>query len=153
MAQVKHDDFVSLHYTCKLPDGTVFDTTTDRGPLEFLIGEGRVMPDFEQAVIGMSPGETKTITIPATRAYGRRFEELVKAVERSKLPVDPEILKVGQSLQLKQGNGTKVMVTVTDVSETSVTIDANHPLAGKDLTYDIQLLECLQLFSPPEKNI
>ncbi|MGB2728247.1 MAG: peptidylprolyl isomerase [Halobacteriota archaeon] len=140
MAQAKHGDTVKVHYTGKLEDGTVFDTSVDRDPLQFTIGEGQIIPGFEQAVLGMNPGESKTIRIPTDEAYGTRREEMVMMVDRNQLPADlnPE---VGQQLQSRQPDGQTIVVTVTEVSESSVTVDANHPLAGKDLTFDIQLVE------------
>ena len=139
MAQAKYGDTVKVHYTGKLEDGTIFDSSIDRDPLEFTLGEGRVIPGFEQAVVGMDLNETKTVKIPEGKAYGPHREELVAEVDRSQLPADlkPEI---GQQLQGSQPDGQVVVATVTDVSESSVTLDANHPLAGKDLTFDIQLV-------------
>ncbi|HEX30313.1 TPA: peptidylprolyl isomerase [Candidatus Poribacteria bacterium] len=140
MAQAKRGDTVKVHYTGKLEDGTVFDTSLDRPPLQFTIGEGRLIPGFEEAVIGMSPGESKTVKVPADRAFGPHYEEMVLVVDRAEFPehIDPEI---GQQLQISQMDGRTIIVTVTDVSESTVTLDANHPLAGKDLIFDIKLLE------------
>jgi len=140
MAQAKYGDTVKVHYTGKLEDGTVFDTSLDRDPLQFTIGEGQLIPGFEEAVVGMNLGESKTTTIPADKAYGPHREEMVLVVDRNRFPVylKPEI---GQQLQILQADGEAIIVTVTDVSESSVTLDANHPLAGKDLTFDIQLME------------
>ena len=140
MAQAKHADTVKVHYTGKLEDGTVFDTSINRDPLQFTIDEGRMIPGFEQAVEGMNPGESKTTKVPADQAYGPHHKEMVLVVDRSQLPVDlkPE---VGQQLQILQADGQTIVVTVTDASESSVTLDTNHPLAGKDLTFDIQLIE------------
>ena len=139
-AQAKDGDTVKVHYTGKLEDGTVFDTSIERDPLQFTIGEGQLIPGFEQAVVGMSPGESKTVEIPADEAYGPYREEMVLVVDRDQLPPDlqPE---VGQQLQMRQEDGQIILVTVIDVSESSVTLDANHPLAGQDLTFDIQLVE------------
>jgi FKBP-type peptidyl-prolyl cis-trans isomerase 2 len=138
-AQAKDGDTVQVHYTLKLEDGTVFETSIGRDPLQFTIGEGQLIPGFEQAVVGMSPGESKTVEIPADEAYPYR-EELVMVVDRDLLPEDlqPE---VGQQLQISQPSGETIVVKVIDVSELSVTLDANHPLAGKDLTFDIELVE------------
>ena len=140
MAQAKHGDTVKVHYTGKLEDGTVFDTSINRDPLQFTIGEGQIIPGFEQAVVGMNPGESKTTKVPADKAYGPHYKERVLAADRNQFPVDlkPEI---GQKLQIRRTDGQTIVVTVTDVSESSVTLDANHPLAGKDLTFDIQLIE------------
>jgi peptidylprolyl isomerase len=140
MAQAKTGDTVKVHYTGKLEDNTIFDTSEGREPLQFTIGEGRLIPDFEQAVVGMKPGETKTINVPPERAYGPHLEEMVMVVNRQDIPEDlkPE---VNQRLQVQQADGQACIVTVTSVSDSSVTLDGNHPLAGKQLTFDIQLAE------------
>lgn len=140
MVQAKPGDTVKIHYTGRLDDGTVFDSSANREPLEFTINEGQVIPGFEQAVVGMSPGESKTEKIPMDRAYGPHREEMVLEVSREQIPPDlqPE---VGQQLQIQQPNGQPVAVFVTDVTDAKVTLDANHPLAGEDLTFDIQLVE------------
>jgi len=140
MAQAKNGDTVKVHYTGKLDDGTIFDPSADREPMQFTIGEGQLIPDFEQAVVGMSPGESKTVQIPSENAYGPHHEEMVMAVERKEFPDDLEP-KVDQMLQVRRQDGHTFAVKVTDVSETKVTLDANHPLAGQDLTFDIQLSE------------
>ena len=139
MAQAKQGDTVNVHYTGKLEDGAVFDSSVGREPLQFKIGGSEVIPDFEQAVVGMSPGESKTVKIPHQRAYGPHRAEMVLAAGRDKFPPDfqPE---VGQHLQLRQDDGYTFFVTVTEVSEKGVILDANHPLAGKDLTFDMQLV-------------
>ena len=140
MTQAKTGDTVKVHYTGKLDDGTIFDTSADREPLEFTIGNGQLIPDFEQAIIGMNPDESKTIQIPADKAYGPYREDMVMKIERNQLP--PEIEpKVDQKLQMRHSNGQATVVTVIEVSESQVTLDGNHPLAGKDLTFDIQLTE------------
>jgi FKBP-type peptidyl-prolyl cis-trans isomerase 2 len=140
MAQAKTGDTVKVHYTGKLDDGTVFDTSAEREPLEFTIGKEQLIPDFEQAVIGMSPEESKTIQIPSDNAYGPYREDMVMEIERNKLP--PEIEpKIDQKLQMRHPNGQATVVTIIEVSESQVTLDGNHPLAGKDLTFDIQLTE------------
>ena len=140
MAEAKNGDTVKIHYTGKLDDGTVFDTSVERDPLQFTVGEGKLIPDFEQAVVGMNPGESKTIQIPAENAYGPHHQEMIMVVERSQFPDDlkPE---VGQQLQVRQPDGSTFVVKVTDVSESNVTLDGNHPLAEKDLAFDIQLAE------------
>lgn len=140
MAQAKTGDTVKVHYTGKLDDGTIFDTSVQREPLQFTIGEGQLIADFEQAVVGMNPGESKIIQIPAHKAYGPHREEMVLVVDRNQFPDDVEP-KVDQQLQVQQASGETFVVKVTDVSESSVTLDANHPLAGKDLTFDINLTE------------
>ena len=140
MAEAKNGDTVRVHYTGKMDDGTIFDSSADREPLQFKIGEGQLIPDFEQAVIGMNPGESKTVNIPADRAYGPHQKEMVMEIDRKEFPVDLEP-QVDQRLQVRQENGNIFAVTVTNVTESKVTLDANHPLAGKDLTFDIQLTE------------
>ena len=140
MTEAKNGDTVKVHYTGKLDDGAVFDTSTNRDPLQFTIGKDQVIPGFEQTIIGMNPGKSKTTKIPADKAYGPHRKEMVLVVDRNQLPVDlkPE---VGQQLQNRQADGRTIRVTITEVSESSVTLDANHPLAGKDLTFDVQLVE------------
>jgi len=140
MAEAKTNDTVRVHYTGKFEDGTVFDSSVEREPLEFTIGEGRVIPGFEQAVMGMNPGESKTVQIPAEEAYGPYRDEWVLVVERNQFPEDLEP-EIGQRLQLMQPSGETVLVTVTDITPTSATLDANHPLAGRTLTFDIKLVE------------
>jgi len=140
MTQAKAGDKVKVHYTGKLADGTQFDTSADQDPLEFTLGAGEVIPGFEDAVLGMNPGDTKTATIPADNAYGDYDDELVLEVERNQFP--PEITpEVGQRLQLHQGDGQVFGAVVTEVNGDTVTLDANHPLAGQELTFDIELVE------------
>lgn len=143
MAQAKLGDTVRVNYTGRLDDGTVFDSSLRSGPLEFTIGDGQLIPGFENAVIGMTPGETKTQRIPAEEAYGPHADFLVIEVDRRRVPpeLDP---KVGDRLQLQHPDGRVTPVLVTAVTESSITLDANHPLAGKDLTFDIELLEIVQ---------
>jgi len=142
MAQAKHGDTVKVHYTGKLEDDTVFDTSVNRDPLQFTIGKGQVIPGFEQAVVGMNPGESKTTKVPVDQAYGPHQKEMVLEVDRKQFPADlkPE---VGQEYQIPQAQGRPTVVTITDVSESKIVLDANHPLAGKDLIFDVQLLEVL----------
>ncbi|MBE9126097.1 MULTISPECIES: FKBP-type peptidyl-prolyl cis-trans isomerase [unclassified Coleofasciculus] len=140
MIQAKLGDTVKIHYTGKLEDGTVFDSSVNREPLEFTIDGGQVIPGFEQAVVGMTPGESKTQTIPMDKAYGPHRSELVLEVTREKIPPDlqPEI---GQQLQIQQPNGQTIPVVITEVTNSNVVLDANHPLAGEDLTFDIELVD------------
>ena len=140
MAQAKHGDTVKVHYTGKLEDGMVFDSSENREPLEFTIGEGKIIPGFEQAVIGMSPGESKTEKIQADQAFGPYREELVLEVDRQQIPADVK-LEVGKRLQFHHANDRATQALITDVSESKVTVDANHPLARSDLIFNIQLLE------------
>ena len=140
MQQAKNGDTVKVHYTGKLEDGTVFDTSTEREPLQFVIGGKQIIPGFEQAVVGMNTGETKTVNVSSDEAYGPHLEERVLVINQDQIPEHLE-LEVGQHVQIPQKDGSKVLFIVTAISETSVTLDANHPLAGKDLTFEIQLVE------------
>ncbi|WAL62294.1 FKBP-type peptidyl-prolyl cis-trans isomerase [Thermocoleostomius sinensis] len=140
MAQAKMGDTVSVHYTGKLEDGTVFDSSEGRDPLQFSIGSGQLIPGFEQAVIGMAPGESKTAQIPADEAYGSYHPEMVLVVERQQIPSEVPV-SIGLQLQIQQQGGASIPVMITDVSDSQVTLDANHPLAGEDLTFEIQLME------------
>lgn len=140
MAEAKKGDTVQVNYTGKLQDGTVFDSSQGRTPLEFTIGAGQIIPDFEQAIVGMRPGETKTIQTPAERAYGPHDENMVIEIEREMVPEELQI-QPGMMLEMRQEDGMVIPVTVTDVTDRSVKVDANHPLAGKDLTFDIELVD------------
>lgn len=140
MAEAKQGDKVKVHYTGRLNDGSVFDTSTERGPLEFTIGEGNLIPGFENAVIGMSEGETKVEQIAASDAYGAHQEEMVQTVDKSLIPPDIEIAE-GVRLQVQQEGAPPLVVTVTSIGDEQVTLDGNHPLAGQDLEFEIQLVE------------
>jgi FKBP-type peptidyl-prolyl cis-trans isomerase 2 len=140
MPEAKKGDTVKVHYTGKFDDGTVFDSSLDREPLVFQIGEGSVIPAFEQAVEGMNPGEAKNETIPADQAYGPHLEEMMTEVDRKLFPPDAK-LEVGQMLQIPREDGKTLNVTIIKVTEDKVTLDANHPLAGKDLIFNIELVE------------
>ncbi len=139
MAQAKQGDTVNVHYTGKLEDGTVFDTSRSRHPLQFTIGKGQVIAGFEQAVIGMNAGESKITTIPVNQAYGQRRDDMIVTMRRDQLPSDlnPEI---GQRLELTQMDDQTILVTVMSKTDSTMTLDANHPLAGKELTFDIELV-------------
>lgn len=140
MAQAKAGDAVKIHYTGKLEDGTVFDSSRDGDPLAFTLGEGRVIPGFEEAVTGMAPGEERTTRIEPEQGYGDRREDMVVELPRESLAgeVEPQ---VGQNLQLRLENGQLIPVVVTEVQDETVTIDANHPLAGRTLIFDLELVE------------
>jgi len=140
MTQAKVGDNVKVHYTGKLDDGTVFDSSVEREPLQFSLGSGNVIPGFEEAIVGMTPGESKTTTIPAEQAYGAQRDELVITVDKEQIPSDLSV-EVGQQLQISQNNGQVIPVVVTDITDSQVTLDANHPLAGEQLTFDIKLVE------------
>jgi FKBP-type peptidyl-prolyl cis-trans isomerase 2 len=139
MTQAQNGNRVKVHYTGKLDDGSVFDSSEGREPLEFTVGEGQVIPGFEQGVVGMEPGDSKTLNIPSDEAYGPHRPEGVFEIERSEIP--PSIpLEEGMRLQANQG-GRTVELMVVEIDESKVTLDGNHPLAGQDLTFDIQLVE------------
>ena len=158
MAQAKNGDKVRVHYTGTLEDGSIFDSSEagadecsddacgcgaqSNGPLEFVIGEGSLIPKFEAAVIGLEPGQKVRVQIASEDAYGTRAEEMVAVIERSEIPADinPE---PGQHMEVILQDGTAMPVLVTEVTDTTVTLDANHPLAGQDLTFDITLVEIL----------
>ncbi len=140
MAEAKQGDTVHIHYTGRLADGTTFDSSKDRDPLELTLGEGAVIPGFEKAIEGMTVGDQKTAEIPVTDAYGPRRDELVMDVPRTQLPdgMDP---KPGEQLRMQTPDGQAVPVVVAGTSDEAVKIDANHPLAGKDLTFDLLLVK------------
>ena len=140
MTAAKTGDSVKIHYTGTLDDGTVFDSSKGREPLEFTLGEGRVIPGFEAGVLGMETGATKTIHIPAAEAYGLYQDDMKLQVGRDEFPKDmpPQI---GQQLQMQNPSGQAFTVVVAAVTDTAVVLDANHPLAGKDLNFDLELVE------------
>jgi peptidylprolyl isomerase len=140
MAPAREGDTVKVHYTGRLEDGEVFDSSTGREPLEFTIGSGQVIPGFDAGVAGMSPGDSKTITVSAREAYGLRQDDLVFGLTRDQLPPDFEP-EVGQQLQLRARDGRVMAATVTGVTPIVINLDANHPLAGEDLTFDLELVE------------
>jgi FKBP-type peptidyl-prolyl cis-trans isomerase 2 len=142
MKQAKSGDTVKIQYTGRLDDNSVFNTSVDRGPIQLTIGKGRTIPALEQAVVGMEPGESKTIEILAEHAYGVYHEKLVRTVNRKVLPGDMEP-EIGQRLKATNVGGRAFSVTIKDISEKTITIDANHPLAGKDLEFDIKLIAIL----------
>jgi peptidylprolyl isomerase len=138
--QAKIGDTVIVNYASKFKDGTVFDSSEEGPPLQFTIGDGRVLPAFEKAIVGMTPGESKVVEVPAQEAYGRHREDGVVRVDRGQLPADAKP-EVGKWLQLPSPDGRFVSALITEVAESMVTMDVNHPLAGKDLIFDIQLVE------------
>jgi peptidylprolyl isomerase len=139
MAQAQPGDTVRIHYTGTLGDGEVFDTSEGREPLAFTLGEGEVIAGFDAAVAGMAPGEKKTVTIPADEAYGQHRDEMVLQVGRDQLPpgLDPE---EGDALTMSMGDGMELPVLVREVTDDHIVLDANHPLAGEDLTFEIELV-------------
>lgn len=140
MTKVKENDRVKVHYTGKLKDGQVFDSSLQREPLEFELGKGQIIPGFENAVIGMEIGDKKEITLLPDDAYGEVNNELVQEVPNDQLPPDltPQ---VGMQLQSRTADGREFMVVVAEIRDDSVVIDANHPLAGKELVFEIELVE------------
>lgn len=140
MSQAKNDDTVKVHYTGTLADGTVFDSSRDQDPMEFTVGGGELIKGFDEAVVGMAVGDSKTINIAAADAYGAYRDDLVFNVDKGQFPegADPE---VGQQFQTQTEDGSPFMVVVKEVNGEEVTLDANHPLAGQDLTFDIELME------------
>jgi len=142
MAQAKQGDIVQIHYTGKLDDGTVFDTSRERHPLRFTLGKGQVIAGFEQAIVGMNTGESKTAKLPVELAYGPRRDEMIVTMDRSQLPSDL-VPMIGQRLELTQTDDTTILATITNVTDSAITLDANHPLAGKALTFDLELIAIL----------
>ena len=140
MSIVKEKDTVKVHYTGKLEDGQVFDSSLQREPLEFTLGQGQLIPGFENGVLNMKVNEKKTITIPKDEAYGDVNKELFQQVGKDQLPeeIKPE---VGMTLATRNPDGTERPLVVTDVQDDHIIVDANHPLAGKDLTFDLELVE------------
>ena len=135
---VQTGDTVRVHYTGTLSDGSVFDTSRGGDPLSFTAGAGEVIVGFDRAVVGMEVGETQTVTIPAAEAYGEADPEQVLVVGRDQLPPD-ESVEVGDSLEIGLDDGGTILVTVAEVTDETVTLDANHALAGEDLTFEITL--------------
>lgn len=140
MTQVKTGDTVRIHYTGTLNDGSTFDSSEGNDPLEFEVGSGQIIPGLEKALTGMEVGEKKKVDVPADEAYGQPDPSAKQAVPRSEIPENIP-LDLGTQLQVQTPNGQVMPVTVIDVNEAEVTLDANHPLAGKDLTFDIELVE------------
>ena len=139
MANAKNGDTVKVHYTGKLNNGDVFDSSVDADPLQFTTGTKQMIPAFEEAIIDMEPGEKKTIEISADDAYGQPREDMTQTVEQGMLPAEIE-LKVGLQLTTQDPNGQPFVVTVTKFDDENVTLDGNHPLAGEDLTFDVELV-------------
>ncbi len=140
MSQVKAGDTVRIHYTGTLDDGTVFDSSQGREPLEFTVGSGEIIPGLDNALPGMAEGEQKSVAVPADEAYGQHDPNGRQEVPRDQIPehipLDP-----GTALQMQTPDGQAVPVTVAEVTDEVVVLDANHPLAGKDLTFDVEMVE------------
>lgn len=140
MTQAKSGDTVRIHYTGTLTDGSVFDSSSGREPLEFAVGSGQIIPGLDTAIPGMEVGENKTVTVPADQAYGPVDPANRQAVPRADIPDDIP-LDLGAQLQMSSPDGQHVMpVTVVEVSDDEVVLDANHPLAGKDLIFAIEIV-------------
>lgn len=142
MSIAKEGKTVKVHYTGTLQNGEVFDTSIEKEPLEFKLGEGQLIPGFEKAVIGMNVGDSTTINIPSAEAYGDSREDLIIAVPKDQLPKEIEP-KIGMQLQVNQENGQPVPVRITEITDSELKLDANHPLAGEDLTFEIELVNVL----------
>jgi len=144
MAQAKAGDTVRVHYEGQLSDGTIFDSSLEREPIEFILGQDTVIPGFEQAVIGMEVGESKDISIPPEEGFGDYSEDLVVNIEKTILPPDinPEL---GMQLEVssEEEEETSRVFTIADIAEDSITLDGNHPLAGAEIAFKIELLEIL----------
>ncbi|WP_165733284.1 peptidylprolyl isomerase [Polaribacter sp. 20A6] len=140
MSQVKANNTVKVHYTGKLSDGQVFDTSEGKEPIEFVLGQGQLIPGFEQGLIDMKVNEKKTITIAKEEAYGEVNDQLIQEIDRSNLPQDMEP-KVGMGLVSKSPEGQEMNLMIVEVKEASVVIDGNHPLAGRDLVFDLEVVE------------
>jgi peptidylprolyl isomerase len=140
MSQAKAGDTVKIHYTGTLDDGTQFDSSSGREPLQFTLGSGQVIAGFEKAVEGMGVGDSKQVNIPPEQAYGPRHEQMIQEVPKTALPDDLEPVE-GMALQAQGQDGRLVNLTVTAVQEDSITVDGNHPLAGQALNFDIELVD------------
>ena len=142
MAKAQFGNTVKVQYTVRLDDGTIVDSTKEHGPFTFSIGLGAAIPGFEKEIMEMNAGESKTVRLSVEDGYGPYYQELVKEVDRDKFPADFKF-EVGQHLELPSEEGQAALVTVLKVSDKTVILDTNHPLAGKELTIDIELLEIL----------
>ncbi len=140
MTQAKENDTVKIHYTCKVTDGEVFESTHGKNPLQFTLGKDDILPEIVQAIIGMEPGESKTFDVSSEQAYGPHQPEMILEMPRNQLPDDLP-MDIGQRLEFQRKAGGTQILTVVDANEETITFDGNHPLAGKDLTFQIELIE------------
>jgi FKBP-type peptidyl-prolyl cis-trans isomerase 2 len=140
MAQVKSGDKIKVHYHGKLTNGETFDSSAGREPLEFEVGSGMVIPGFDDGVTGMAVGEKKTVNIPFTEAYGPKNPEMVIEMPKDRFPADMQV-EVGMPLMMSDQQGQQFQVTIVEIKEEAVMLDANHPLAGQDLIFDLELVE------------
>jgi peptidylprolyl isomerase len=143
MTTAQTGDIIRINYAGRLTDGTQFDSSEGRAPLEFTLGQGQVIRGLEQHVTGMQPGEKSTVTIPADDAYGPRREEAIQQLDRAKVPSGIE-LNVGTQLQARTSDGGMMPIVVVALDDASVTVDANHPLAGQDLVFDVEVVEVVK---------
>lgn len=143
MTQVKPGDTVRIHYTGTLADGSTFDSSAGRDPLEFTVGSGQIIPGLDIALPGMAVGDKKVVEVPCAQAYGEADPNARQAVPRAEIPADIP-LDVGTQLQVQTPTGQVMQVVVAEVTDTEVTLDANHPLAGRDLTFAIELMDIVQ---------
>jgi len=143
MQQAKNGDKVKVHYHGRLTNGETFDSSEGRAPLEFEVGGGMVIKGFDDGVSGMAVGEKKTVNIPFDEAYGPRNPEMIIEFPKDKFPQDME-LEVGMPLMMNNGGGQQFQVVITDIKDATVMLDANHPLAGQDLVFDIELVEIVE---------
>lgn len=139
MTEAKQNDTVHVHYTGKLDDGTIFDSSREREPLSFMLGAGQVIPGFDDALMGMTVGDSKTVRIPADQAYGEHRDDLVLEVTLDQFPEDANP-QIGQQFELRTQSGQPIPATVTEVSDSTAKLDANHPLAGQALTFELELV-------------
>ncbi|KAJ55958.1 peptidylprolyl isomerase [Actibacterium mucosum KCTC 23349] len=139
MTEVKSGDKVAIHYTGTLADGTTFDSSTGRDPLEFQVGSGQIIPGLDKALPGMAVGDKKVVDVPADEAYGTRDDRAIQQVARAEVPDDIPT-DLGTKLQMQSPTGQVMVVTITEVTDEHITLDANHELAGKDLTFAIELV-------------
>jgi len=140
MSVAKNGDTVKIKYVCKIEDGKVFDQSADDQPFVFTLGKGMVIPGLEEAVVGMNIGDMKTITLPPDDAYGQYSKDRMLEVDRKELPDDLK-LEVGLTVEMQRPDGQKMPVIVFDITDEKVTFDANHPLSGRTVTFEIELLE------------
>ncbi|MBP6821926.1 MAG: peptidylprolyl isomerase [Acidobacteria bacterium] len=140
MSTVKTGDAVKVHYSGKFDDGQVFDSSEGGDPLGFTVGAGHVIPGFDAALLGMQVGETKNVVIPAEQAYGERMEELVQTISREQFNLGDVVPELGMAIEMQTPQGT-IPLIITEMNDTSVTLDANHPLAGEELHFDLTLVE------------
>jgi peptidylprolyl isomerase len=139
MSNAQYGDTVTVHYTGKLENGDIFADSKDDDPIEITIGDGKYIPGFENGVIGMEVGEMKTVTLPPKEAFGTRSQELIMKAQRSQLP-EHLVPALGKQFQVRNEDGNTFEVTITELDEETVTLDANHPLAGYTLTFNIHLV-------------